>query len=212
MTAMLETSNRMSPEEARDITEQIRRTADHLWRLMLDAHDRRAWEVLGYSSFREYAKAEFSISQSRAYQLVDQGRVIRALEAAAGDSTMVEISEREARRLKPHLELVTRAIQNRIADGEPPNVAIQSVRQLPTPPDQKYVLSRKRVDLPNRIMANVVAQSKYGFDDLLNNDETPMDLSALDVACIPGWISDLRETAKMIARLIAKLEREAQRR
>lgn len=62
--------------------------------LTLDAYERKAWQVLGYASWREYAKTEFSMGQSHAYRLLDQGRVIRALEEAAGISPMGEIVSR----------------------------------------------------------------------------------------------------------------------
>jgi hypothetical protein len=34
----------MTTEEPRTLTDRIRRAADDLWRLLLEAHERRAWE------------------------------------------------------------------------------------------------------------------------------------------------------------------------
>ena len=50
--------------------------------LLLEAHDRGAWRVLGYGTWQEYMKKEFDLSRSRSYQLLDRARVRQALLAA----------------------------------------------------------------------------------------------------------------------------------
>lgn len=117
----------MSRGEAQILTDRIRRTADQLWQLLLEAYEREAWRALGYVNFREYAKNEFEFSQSRAYQLLDQGRVIKALEQATNFSTTVEISEWDARRIKPQLAEVSAAIRRRVAQGEPADAVVEDV-------------------------------------------------------------------------------------
>src|SRR5690606_572637 len=82
----------MTAEEARDTTNRPKQTAGELWRLLLDAYERQAWRALGYASWKAYVESEFTITRQRAYQLLDQGRVIRLLQEAAGDvSTTVDI-------------------------------------------------------------------------------------------------------------------------
>jgi hypothetical protein len=98
---------------ARVLTDRIRRRAEDLWADLVEAHDRRAWAALGYSSWRAYATAEFGMSQSRAYQLLDAGRVQAALTEATG-STSVELTEAAARDVKPHLAVVTDKVRNTI--------------------------------------------------------------------------------------------------
>ena len=89
----------LTPHEARGLTDRIRQAADHTCTLLLRAHEGLAWKALGYLSWRDYATAEFALSQSRVYQLLNQARVIREIDAV-GDSTVVEIpSERQAREL-----------------------------------------------------------------------------------------------------------------
>lgn len=78
-----------TPAEARALTDEIKADAERLWSKLLDARDRRAWAALGYGSWREYATAEFGMSQSRAYQLLEAAEVVRALESHAR-STFVE--------------------------------------------------------------------------------------------------------------------------
>jgi hypothetical protein len=105
-----------TPEEARQITDDIKGAAETVWTLLVEAHDRQAWAALGYGSWRDYAMTEFGMSQSRAYQLLDQGRVVQAIEEATGHSTSVELTEAAARDIKPRLRDVTNDIKARLAD------------------------------------------------------------------------------------------------
>lgn len=88
--------------EARTLTEDIRRGVERVHLLLVRSYEWGAWRALGYVSWRDYAMTEFGMSKSRAYQLLDQARVIKAIEGAVGDSTMVEnLDERQARELAP---------------------------------------------------------------------------------------------------------------
>lgn len=116
----------MSREDAREITDRIQRTAGKLWTLLLEAHEGRAWDALGYESWREYAQTEFSMSQSQAYRLLDAGRVIVAIEEATG-SPFGEITEVEARDIKPHLTAVTDEVRERVAAGEDGHQVVREV-------------------------------------------------------------------------------------
>lgn len=103
-----------TPDEARRLTDEIKGAAERVWSLLVEAHDREAWAALGYGSWRDYATTEFGMSQSRAYQLLDQGRVVRAIEEATGHSTSVELTEAAARDIKPRLVDVTKAIKEKV--------------------------------------------------------------------------------------------------
>lgn len=129
MNTMLETVAACTPAEARDLTEKIKHTAEDLSALLLEAHSRGAWKALGYDSWRAYATAELSISQSRAYQLLDHAKVVAAIQAAAGEdfSTKLEITERDARDLKPDLSEVTEKIRERVQAGEEPAAVVAAV-------------------------------------------------------------------------------------
>jgi hypothetical protein len=76
-----------TPDEARQLTERIRSAAAALWQLLAEAHQRGAWRALGYDTFKSYVEAEFQMSEQRAYQLLDQARVIAAITESA-DSTI----------------------------------------------------------------------------------------------------------------------------
>jgi hypothetical protein len=93
------TTHRLTADEARALTSEIQQSAERTHALLLRAHEGEAWVALGYASWRDYATAEFNMSQSRAYQLLDQARVVRAIESAS-DSTNVELpNEGQAREL-----------------------------------------------------------------------------------------------------------------
>lgn len=103
----------LSREEAEELTEHIRSTADVLYVLIARAHAGKAYLALGYSSFEKYVKTEFDISRSRAYQFLNQAHVIEAISAAAPDGTQIKISEAAARDLKNFVDELAPEIKER---------------------------------------------------------------------------------------------------
>lgn len=104
----------MTRDEAVALTVCIRDHAEQMWGMLVEAHDRRAWSALGYTTWADYVQAEFDMSRSRSYQLLDRGRVIRAIEEVTGVSTSVDITEAVARDIKPHLKAVTDSIKEKV--------------------------------------------------------------------------------------------------
>ena len=94
----------MDATEARALTDDIKNHATAVWTLLTRAHQGRAWKSLGYETWAEYVGTEFDLSRGRSYQIIDQARVIFAIEEAV--STKVDISERVAREIKPSLNAV----------------------------------------------------------------------------------------------------------
>jgi DNA repair exonuclease SbcCD ATPase subunit len=118
-------SSPMSKIEARQITDQINQKSNELWALLKEASDRHAWSALGYKNWRDYATAEFDVSQSYAYRLLDQATVITAIQEAANSPTgenspIGEISELAARQIKPKLAKVVEEIKSKVAKGADP--------------------------------------------------------------------------------------------
>lgn len=105
----------LTTDEAQELTEHIRSTADVLYVLLGRAHAGKAWESLGYATFSAYVKEEFDMSRSRAYQILDQHKVIQALEAAVPDGTSLRISEAQARDLKSVIDEVVPEVQKATA-------------------------------------------------------------------------------------------------
>ncbi|MER9459698.1 hypothetical protein NKI80_07310 [Mesorhizobium sp. M0387] len=133
---MIRTTTKAAAQPARDltvneavaITKRIHAAVDRVWSLLLEAHDRKAWKALKYPSWEAYIKAEFQIGRAHAYRLLDQGRVISAIEEATGNlSPMGDISERDARDIKRDLPAVTEEIKARVEQGEPPRKAATDV-------------------------------------------------------------------------------------
>ena len=106
----------MTRAEARKFTDQIRASADQLWSLLVEAHDRKAWTALGYGSFAAYVEAEFGMSKVHAYRLINQAEVVEAIESAAGVTRgLLEIPERVTRDLKPALPVILAQIREAVA-------------------------------------------------------------------------------------------------
>lgn len=118
----------LTANEAFAITKRIRAAVDRVWSLLLEAHDRKAWKALKYPTWEAYIKAEFQIGRAHAYRLLDQGRVISAIEEATGNlSPTGDISERDARDIKGDLPAVVQEIKARVELGEKPQKAATDV-------------------------------------------------------------------------------------
>lgn len=101
---------RLTPAMARELTDQIKTSLHRASVLLMDAHDGRAWFALGYRSWSQYVRVEFKLSRSRSYELVDHGRVLKALASAAGMSGIPDISPFAAQQIKPHLDQIAAAV------------------------------------------------------------------------------------------------------
>lgn len=116
LSTELEVAPPLSVEEATELTEHIRSTADVLYVLVARAHAGKAHIALGYKNFQSYVKEEFNISRSRAYQFLNQANVIAAIEASTPDGTLIKISEAAARDLKNFVDELAPELKER-TDG-----------------------------------------------------------------------------------------------
>lgn len=109
----LETIQRseMTEAEAREITTAIQATATATYILLSKAHEGRAYKAMGYGSWAEYVKAEFDLSASRSYQLLDLSKAVKMLESAAPEGTEVHLTEAQVRSLKNELPQITEEIR-----------------------------------------------------------------------------------------------------
>lgn len=92
----------LDSDAARSLTQRIKANVATAWLGLLEADTRKAWAALGYANFADYVMAEFDISQTHAYRLIDHAKVIEAL--TESDSPIGEIKESQARVLKPVLD------------------------------------------------------------------------------------------------------------
>lgn len=109
----------LDENQAKELTEYIRSTSNVLYVLIERAHTGKAHLALGYKTFQDYVRAEFDISRSRAYQLLNQSRVISEIESALPEGTPVHITEAAARDLKHALDDLVPEIRERTADLTP---------------------------------------------------------------------------------------------
>ena len=104
----------LTRDQAVRLTQRIRDAAEETWALLMEAHEGRAWNAMGYGTWADYVSSEFGISRSRSYQLIDQAAVVRAIGGVV--STDVDISEADARRIKPMLAEVVDHLRDRTAN------------------------------------------------------------------------------------------------
>ena len=104
----------LEPAGARELTNRIRTATRHVCLLLLQAHQGRAWFVLGYRTWEEYIHSEFGLSRSRSYELLDQARVILTIMEAADLSAVPDVSAYMAIQVKPYLCEVAETIRLRI--------------------------------------------------------------------------------------------------
>jgi hypothetical protein len=107
----------MCESEARALTLRIKQACMNLCLLLLDAHEGRAWVALEYRTWEEYVRAEFALSRSRSYELLDQGRVRRALCIAAETTDIPPVSARAAAALRPLLGDVMATVRQRMEEA-----------------------------------------------------------------------------------------------
>jgi len=72
---------KLEESAARALTDRIKEGAENLWRMLLEAYEGGAHTALGYASWGAYFEAEFGGKKSKAYQLLEAGRVVRAIDA-----------------------------------------------------------------------------------------------------------------------------------
>ena len=132
------TNGRLTPEEAADLTVRIRQQVNVVWALVTEAHDRKAWAAMGYTSWRASVVHELRMSESRSYQLIDTGHVMRVAQQVLGDevSNTLEtgVTAREAARAKQHLPALRRTLRAKVKEGLAPDVALrEAIKALPAP-------------------------------------------------------------------------------
>lgn len=110
----------ISKAQARKLTDRIKTAADDLWALLLEAHEGKAWRALGYATWEAYIGAEFDMSRRQSYNLLDQCRVVRAIEEASGVQHVAQISHRTAQAIKPDLPEVVAEIREKVNAGADP--------------------------------------------------------------------------------------------
>lgn len=147
-TATGEITTELTAEQARAITTRIKEAAESIWSLLLEAHERNAWLVLGYRTWNDYVQVEFNMSKQHSFRLLDQARVIREIGSVMPESPTGDfISEREARDIKPVLAEVKAEIADAVKDvpDDQPDVVAEKVHEVIDRTRSKIAAARPRV-------------------------------------------------------------------
>lgn len=103
----------LSWNQARALTDEVKGDMRALWLKMVRLYEGRAHEALGFKSWGAYCAVEFNVGSSRAYQLLDAGRVAQML---AGSTDVAPMTEAVAREYAPLLRDEPEAISEVAAE------------------------------------------------------------------------------------------------
>lgn len=113
----------MTKGAARELTDQIKATATATYVLVHRAHEFKCWVSLGYSTWEDYVVTEFDMSKSRSYQLINQAKVVQAIQDVVPDGTNIMLTEAQARDVEKALPKITDKIKNQTKDQTPSEAA-----------------------------------------------------------------------------------------
>lgn len=203
----------LDENQAKELTEYIRSTSNVLYVLIERAHTGKAHVALGYKSFEEYVKAEFDISRSRAYQLLNQSRVISEIEGALPEGTAIHITEAAARDLKHALDDLVPEIRERTADMEP-DMAGEVLEDMVAKYREEKL--RGETELPDDLDDEGEDEGSYrgngegtyqgddedDLDDLDDLDDSDLD----DILAFDDDPEEVRKNYKLVYELYASLQ------
>ncbi len=171
----------LSKADAKRLTRRIKTTGEVLWALLAEAHEGQAWKVLGHSSWRVYCETEFGMNERTAFRVLDQGKVAKALTAAANEP--VEVSQRQAAAVKPHLP---EAVE-RIEAGEAPAQVVREIAKSPWPPSANTRAEPPAGDSPTAITYPQDPTAEPTVDQTeVGDDPAEAHPSAAAVAQVPA--------------------------
>jgi hypothetical protein len=124
MTSLVPTN--ISRNEAIALTRRIRDAAEDLWRFLHEAHERRAWEALGYPTWAAYVESEFDFTKRHANRLVAHAEIVQAIEAEVGPVGPI-LTEGQTRGLRGKLPEIVAGVQVVVRDGQEPGAAAAQV-------------------------------------------------------------------------------------
>lgn len=142
-------SDEMEMAEAQQITNAIKSAVTATYLLIAEAHERKAYKALGYSTWAEYVQKEFEISSSRSYQLLDLSKTVKEIEAVAPEGTKVKLTEAQARDIKRELPRITEQIEEETRDLDPETAAekvneiVENIREQQKE-DQKVIDAKEK--------------------------------------------------------------------
>lgn len=186
----------LTVEAARALTLDVRRALEdartavaRLAGRVKAAHDARVWTVLGYDTWAEYAAAEFAVSRSHAYRLLDLARTAEEITGAVAALGVLTPASHAG---DIPLDLPIRAVvELRGRMGEMRDVLAERLQEAYD--DQGGHLTPEAVAA---VVHDVVADVRR------RPDVTPDELDAIEIpAGVPYTVEDVREGRRLVAQL-----------
>lgn len=114
-------------EQCEKAIEQGLNTFVEVGRALTEIRDSKLYRI-GFKTFEAYCKERWEIGRSRAYELIDQAKVVTAVVGAGVVmSGMPDISSRDARAVKDNLSAISADVKARVERGEEPAKATTAV-------------------------------------------------------------------------------------
>ena len=184
---------------ARSLTDRIRRGIGEITLLVLEAHNRRVWRVLGYPTWERYVAQEFGFSRSRSYQLLDHARVLSGVMEAAGCTAVPNISAYAAAQVLRHLPQMVADIRRRVTPRMSEREVLDSI-------DVTVRLWRQRARIPT---AEESSAGEPADGEVSGGLVTAVpaaaagepDVDASDLVRVLGYLANLPPTEDVLQRL-----------
>lgn len=136
-------SSMLSRDEARSLTDEVKRDGERLWRKLVELYEGLAHEALGYRSWASYCEEEFGFKQAQAYRLLHAGQAASIIGSGNGRLPNVEQAQ-ELRPLRAEPEKLRDAWAEASADGAPTALKVREAVQRALPPVSEEAREKQR--------------------------------------------------------------------
>lgn len=215
---MIKTSQTLAPneqfrlEQCEKAIERGLNTFVEVGRALTEIRDAKLYRV-GFKTFEAYCKERWEIGRSRAYELIDQAKVVAAITDAGVDlSAMADIPKRDVRAVKDELPTISAEVKARVDQGEEPAVAAASViKETAEKAKAEKVAKQAENDAARAAAADALPQAikdqqKFKADAIAAKKAQPVDVEALQAE-----VEQSRETIASLEAENASLKAELKR-
>lgn len=175
----------MNERQATEITESIRSAATATFILLAEAHKHKAWKALGYTRWEDYVRAEFDMSTSRSYQLLDLSKAVALIEEATPEGTEIKLTEAQARDIKRELPKITEQIREETKEMSPEEAAARAAELIE---EQRAEIAQQKKDDEKVLKDKAKKQSEE--DEDAYHEALEQQADALLEADSPDFMSD----------------------
>lgn len=181
----------MDRAEARAMTDRIRTATRRVCVMLYEVHERRAWIPLGYPNWERYVQAEFGISRSRSYELLDQAKVILDLQATAGIDELPDVSAYVAMQIKPRLSQIREELRRQVREARGEDVLGIVTRLVE---EHRQLVARGR-RLVRQRRAELRRAGEMVCEDM-DEDRFSQAIDVLAAMAVEGWTKELLDTVE----------------